>query len=138
MTGRPSATATRTPTWKSPVSAASLPKRIRSNGAVRGLLGLDRLGDRAGGRDRVPLAAVGLEQDRPLDADRHRVAELLLGLGRPERQDGGRAALRLDDPDRLLDAALLVRADREAEEARVDVLPVGGQHDPPAGLRARA
>ena len=43
------------------------------------------------------------------------------------------AALRLDDPDGLLDRALLVRADREAEVAGVDVLAVGGQEDPAAG-----
>jgi hypothetical protein len=53
--------------------------------------------------------------DRPVDADRHRVAQLLLGLGRPEREDDRLAAVRLDEPHRLLDAALLVRADREAE-----------------------
>ena len=102
---------------------------------MRRLLGLDRLGDRGRGRRPGPTpAAVGLEQDRPLDPDRHRVAELLLGRGRPERQDGRRPALRLDDPDGLLDAALLVRADREPQEARVDGLAVGGQHDPAAGL----
>ena len=43
--------------------------------------------------------------------------------------------MRLDEPDRLLDAALLVRADREAEVPGVDRLLVVGQDDPPAGHR---
>ena len=71
--------------------------------------GCDRLGDRLRRRLRVPLAAVGDEMDRAIDADRHHVAQLLLGLGRPERQHGARAAVLLDQPDRLLGAALLVR-----------------------------
>ena len=45
----------------------------------------------------------------------------------PSVRTADRAALRLDDPDGLLDRALLVRADREAEEPRVDVAAVGGQ-----------
>ena len=40
--------------------------------------------------------------------------------GGPEREHDRLAAVRLDEPDRLLDAALLVRADGEAEVARVD------------------
>src|SRR5262245_24551751 len=104
-------------------------------GAVDGLLRLDRLLDRGRRRDGIPLAAVRLEQDRAVDADRHRVAELLLGRRGPERQHGRRAALLLDDPDRLLDAALLVRADRVAEEPGVDRLPVRGQDDAPSRLR---
>src|SRR5438093_1671591 len=101
---------------------------------VRRLLCLDRLGDDPGGRHRVPLRAARFEQDRPVDADRHRVPELLLGLGRSERQHRRGAALLLHDPYCLLDAALLVRADRVAEEARVDRLAVGREHDPAAGL----
>ena len=73
--------------------------------------------------------AVGLEQDRAVDADRHRLAQLVDRLLRAERQDRARPAVRLDDPDRLLDRALLVRADGEAEVARVDRLLVGGQGD---------
>ena len=46
-----------------------------------------------------------------------------------------RPAVRLDEPDGLLDRALLVRADGEAEVARVDVLLVGGQGDPAARRR---
>ena len=85
------------------------------------------------GRHRIELAAVGLEQDRPVDADRHGVAQLLLGGRRAQRQHGRRPTLRLDDPDGFLDRALLVRADREAEVAGVDRLPVGRQDDPAAG-----
>ena len=55
-----------------------------------------------------------------------------LGRRRAERQHGAGATLGLDDPDRLLDGALLVRADREAEIADVDLGPVGRQDDPPA------
>ena len=56
----------------------------------------------------------------------------------PERQDGRLAAVLLDDPDGLLDRALLVRADDEAEVARVDRPGVVGEHDPAAGLPGRA
>ena len=45
------------------------------------------------------------------------------------------AAVLLDEPHRLLDAALLVRADREAEVARLDRLLVGGEDHAPAGQR---
>jgi hypothetical protein len=41
----------------------------------------------------------------------------------------------LDEPQRLLDSALLVRADREAEVAGVDLLLVCGERDPRAGFR---
>ena len=75
------------------------------------------------------------EQDRAVDADRHRLAQLVGRLLRPEGQDGARPALRLDDPDRLLDRALLVRADGEAEVAGVDRLLVGGQRDLAGGRR---
>ena len=73
------------------------------------------------------IAAVG--------ADRHALAQLLLRLGRPEREHDDLAALRLDDAHRLLDAALLVRRDREAEVPRLDRLLVVGQHHLPAGDR---
>ena len=64
-----------------------------------------------------------------------RVADLLLGLGRAEREHGRLAAVLLDEPHRLLHAALLVRADGEAEVARLDRLLVGGEHHLPAGER---
>ena len=96
------------------------------------LLARDRGDDRLGGRLRVPLAPVRDEVDRPVGADRHRVAKLLLRLGRAEGQHDDLAALRLHEPHRLLDAALLVRGDREAEVARLDRLLVRRQHDPPA------
>ncbi len=73
--------------------------------------------------------------DGAVRAERHRVAELLLGLGRPEREDDRLAAVRLDQPDGLLDAALLVRADREAEVLRLDRLRVLGEDDLPARHR---
>ena len=133
--GRPSACATRSPTWKPPESADSLPKKIEVERARRGLVGADRLDDRAGRRLGIPFLAVGDEVDAAIDADRHRVAQLLLGLGRAEGEHDGLAAVLLDEPHRLLDTALLVRADREAEVLRLDRLRVVGQHDPAAGHR---
>ena len=71
--------------------------------------------------------------DAAVDAERHRVAQLLDGLGGAEREHHRLAAARLDEAHGLLDAALLVRADREAEMPRVDLLLVGREHDPAAG-----
>ena len=86
-----------------------------------------------------PLAISSLrDEHRVLHADRDREAQLLLGLGRPDRQHGDVAAVRLDELDRLLDRALLVRARREREVPRVDRATVGGQRDLRAGRRARA
>jgi hypothetical protein len=62
--------------------------------------------------------------DRAVGAERHRVSELLLGLGRAEREHDRLAAVGLDQADGLLEAALLVRADREAEVLRLDRLRV--------------
>src|SRR5215207_3056070 len=105
-------------------------------GVVAGvLLGADRGDQRGGGRLRVPVGPVGDEVDRAVGAERELVAQLLLGLGGPERQHGRRAAVLLDDPDGLLDAALLVRADREAEVAGLDRALVVRQDDLAAGDR---
>jgi hypothetical protein len=101
--------------------------------AAGGALGLDRLEDRLRDRLRVPFLAAGHEVDPAVDPDRHRVAQLLLRLGRPERQHGRLAAVPLDQAHGLLGAALLVRADGEAEVARVDRALVGRQHDLAAG-----
>ena len=100
-----------------------------------GALGLDRVEDRGRRRLRIPLLVADDEMDRAVDAERHRVAELLLRLGRPEREHDGLAAVRLDEPHGLLDPALLVRADREAEVLGRDRLLVGREHDLPAGHR---
>src|SRR5206468_6348710 len=54
---------------------------------------------------------------------------------RPEREHRRRAAVPLDDPERLLHRALLVRRDREAEEARIDRLRVGRERDACSRLR---
>ena len=51
---------------------------------------------------------------------RHRVAELLQRLRRPEGEGDGLALVRLDEADGLLDGALLVGTDREPEVATVD------------------
>ena len=73
--------------------------------------------------------------DRAVGAERHALAQLLLRLRRAEREHDDLTTLRFDDPHRFLDAALLVRRDREAEVLRLDRLLVGGQHHLPAGDR---
>ena len=73
------------------------------------------------------------DEHRSADADRDGVAQLLVRHGRAEGEHGGRAAVRLDKPDGLLDRALLVRARRVPEVLRVDRPPVGGERD--AGTR---
>ena len=93
-------------------------------GLACGFVPPDGLHDRARRCDRAPLAAVGLEEDQLARSDRHRVAQLLGRVGRSEREHRHDAALELHDPDGLLDGAFLVRADREPEQARVDLLGV--------------
>src|SRR5581483_2261903 len=103
---------------------------------VEGLgLGPDRTHDRSRGGLRVPLLAAGQQVHGTLDPDRHHVAQLLLGLGRPKGQHRARAAVLLDEADRLLDAALLVGADREAEMPGRDRPLVLGEGDLAAGQR---
>src|SRR5262249_10308294 len=78
--------------------------------------------------------ALGLEQLRLPDSHRDRVLELFDGLGRPEREHGRRRVVGGGDSDRLLDGALLVRADREPEVRGVDRPLVRRERDPRAGL----
>ena len=99
------------------------------------LVGADRRDDRRGDALRIPLVLAGDEVDRAIDAERHRLAQLLDRLRRPEAQRDGLAAVRLDEPHGLLHAALLVRADGEAEVLRVERLRVVGEQDAPAGQR---
>ncbi len=73
--------------------------------------------------------------DRAVDAKGHRVAELLDGFCGPQRQDHRLAAVRLDQPHSLFDAALLVRADGESQVARLEGLRITGEHHPPSGQR---
>ena len=94
-------------------------------------LAVERLDDRACRRLRIPLLSLRLEEDAAVGADRHAVAELLLRLGRAECQDDDLAA----DPHRLLDRALLVGRDGEAEVLRLERLPVRGEHHLPARER---
>ena len=94
----------------------------------------DRIDERKSRRLCVPLL-VADEMDRAVRAERHALAQLLLRLRRPERQHHDLPALCFDDPHGLLDAALLVRRDREAEVLRLDRLLVCGQHHLPAGDR---
>ena len=106
------------PTWKPPESADSLPNRIRSNGPPAASSAADGVDDRRRGRDRIPVAAVGLEQDRrsiPMAIASRSWSAASAG---PRVMTTDVAAVRLDEPDGLLDRALLVRADDEAEESR--------------------
>ena len=73
--------------------------------------------------------------NRPVNAERHRVPELLDRLRRAKRQNDRIALIRLDQADSLFDAALLVRAHREAEVLRVDGAGVVCEQDPPPGDR---
>ena len=102
---------------------------------ARRTLGLDPRDKRGGRGLRVPVGAVGHQVDGAVDADRQRVAQLLLGLRGAEREHGRAAAVGLGDADGLLDPALLVRTDREAEVAGLDRALVRGEDDLAAGDR---
>jgi hypothetical protein len=92
-------------------------------------MGPDLGGDGGRGRDRAELPAVGLQQHGPVRAQGQRVPELVdRGLG-AQGQHRHRAAEPFGDLDRLLDRALLVRADREPGRPGVDLLPVRGDRD---------
>ncbi len=114
---------------------AGVRRLVAEQDQVEWFFSADRVDDRGRGRLRVPFPATGAHVDRAVGADRHAVAQLLLCFGRAERQHDRLAAVRLDDADGLLDRALLVRADREAEVPRLDRLFVGGEHDASAGDR---
>ena len=109
---------------------------MRSNGPLRGLVrrGSRRRSPRPWPADPTPRRRSRGGSPRSMP-DRHRVAELLARLGRPERQHDRLAAVRLDEPDGLLDPALLVRADREAEVPSSRSPAVVGEDDPAAGQR---
>src|ERR1700694_6255729 len=110
-----------------------------------GLVCPNRSNDRASCRLGVPLfsrscalrapGALCLQVDGAVDAKSHRVAQLLDRLRGPEGEDRRLTAVRLDQPDRLLDAALLVRADGETKVSRLQSLSVAGEHHPSSGQR---
>ena len=102
-------------------------------GAVRRFLGPDLHGQGRGRRDRVPVAAAGVEKHSPVGADGHGLAQLVLCFGGAEGHDRRRAAVCLHQPDSLFDGTLLMRADGEAQEPGVDVLRIAGQGDLPTG-----
>ncbi len=106
-----------------------MPKKIRSKSNPADRSVGDRVEDCGGSGLRVPVLASGEEVDRPIDAERHRVPELLLGFGWPEREHDRLAPVLLDEPHRFLDAALLVRADREPEVLGRDRLLVRSEDD---------
>jgi hypothetical protein len=70
-----------------------------------------------------------LQQHRPVSTEDQRVPELLDRDLRAQGQYRHRAAQSFGDLHRLLDRALLVRADREPGRPGVDLLPVRGHRD---------
>jgi hypothetical protein len=66
---------------------------------------------------------------------RFRSFKEVIRLGRAEREHDRLTSVGLDQPDGLLDAALLVRADREPEVPGLDLLRVVREHDAPARQR---
>ena len=54
-----------------------VPEQHEVVAAPGGPLGLDRLDDRGRRRHGIPLAAIGFQQHRPLDAERHRITQLV-------------------------------------------------------------
>ncbi len=103
--------------------------------AVGGLDVGDRRGNRRSGALRIPVGTGDRQQHRLGHAEAGRIAQLLVGLGRPEGQHGCFATVLLDQLHRLFDSALLVRAHRETEERGVDRLAVGGDVDARPGGR---
>src|ERR1019366_10761628 len=85
--------------------------------------------DGLGRGDRPPLAAVGLQQQRTARAERQHVPYLVGRPGRAEGEHGDGATEPFGDLDRLFDRAFLVRADGEAGQPGVHVLPVRGHGD---------
>ena len=80
--GRTSACATRTPIWKLPESALSLPNRTRSNGPSAASRPWMAVAMAAAVRCGSQSAVVDRQQHGLVDADAGRVAQLLVGLGR--------------------------------------------------------
>src|SRR5882672_3390963 len=102
---------------------------------VRRLIRANRIQQRRSRRFAIPFLAVRLQVDRAVDPKRHRVAQLFDGLGWAQGDHDRVAFVRFDQPHRLLDPALLVRAHRETQVARVDRARVLGEHDAPSGDR---
>ena len=100
-----------------------------------GLIRADGVDKRRGGRLPIPFTPIGLEMDAAVDAERHRVAQLLDSLPRAEREDDRVALVGLDQAHSLFHAALLVRAHRETQVLRVDRPCVLGEQDPATGDR---
>ena len=117
------------PTWKSPLSAASLPSRTRSWRAPSASCVADDRGDLAGDVGRAEARRVGHDVGGGRAADRQRGAQLLDRLGVAEGEHGRRATGRRGDLHGELDGALLVGADGEPDVPAVDGLAVlGEQH----------
>ena len=122
------------PTWKSPLSAASLPSRTRSCASPaaswsRTTAAISRAtsaGPSAAGRPRRGSAAV-----QPTASAARSCST---ASASPRVTHGGRAAGRGGDLHGQLDGALLVVAHREAGVAAVDGLGVLGEHDLAGGV----
>ena len=99
------------------------------------LLGLDRVHDRRRRGLRVPLLAAGGQQQPAVGSGGQRVADLLLGLWRTQREHHGLAAVLFDQAHGLLDPALLVGADGEAQVACLQCARVCAENHPAARQR---
>ena len=128
--GRPSARATRMPTWNPPESAASLPKRIRSNGpSAASSSPMARRSARApcaAGSQSGPSIGSSTTVPTPSDAA-YRSCSSASGGPRVSAVTAPPCASTSCEPG--LERALLVRAHREPEVGGVDRLPVGGHVD---------
>ena len=123
------------PTWKSPLSAASLPSRTRSwlvpsASCARTTAAISRATSAGPNVDESAC-----DQRGRGGADRERRAQLLDRVGVAEGEHRGLAAGGRGDLHRELDGALLVRAHREAGVPAVDGLRVLGEHDLAGGVR---
>jgi len=99
--------ATRAPTWEAARARRFVAKEHEVERTGSGFIRADRIQHCGGGRLGIPFDAVRLQMDRAVDAKGHRVAELFDGFCGPQRQDHRLAAVRLDQPHSLFDAALL-------------------------------
>ena len=120
------------PTWKPPESADSLPKMIRSGCGSSAAIASTSAAAVASGSQSAPSVSSRIARSAPIAIASRSCSSASAG---PSVSTVTDAAAGLDDPHGLLDAALLVRADREAEVAGLDRALVRGEDHLAAGQR---